>query len=140
MDTGSPWPGLTLGLKSGFCEPWPFSWAPGEGWGLLGLGGTRLTMPLLFGTAGFRLPLKLVLSATLTGTAIYQVCPAFAVPFASGPLSPTPKRGWLWPCSALQEPTTPTSCLWYLGNTAYPEGAVVTAGLTKSQCMSFGVT
>lgn len=27
-------------------------------------------------TTGFRLPLKLVLSATLTGTAIYQVCPA----------------------------------------------------------------
>lgn len=41
-------------------------------------------MSFFLGTAGFRLPLTLVLSATLTGTATYQVCPASAVPFASG--------------------------------------------------------
>ena len=59
---------------------------PGAGaWVVLGF-----TMPILLGTAGFRLPLKLVLSVTLTGTAIYQVCPASVVPFASGPLLPTP--------------------------------------------------
>lgn len=46
-----------------------------------------LTMTLLLGTAGFRLPLKLMLSATLTGTAIYQVCPASGVPL---PLDPCP--------------------------------------------------
>ncbi|XP_016066000.1 PREDICTED: stimulated by retinoic acid gene 6 protein homolog [Miniopterus natalensis] len=64
------WPGLG-GPES--YEPRPFSWAPGKVWELLGLVGARLTMPLFLGTAGFRLPLTLVLSATLTGTAIYQV-------------------------------------------------------------------
>lgn len=81
-DKGKPlfWPGLG---GPGSYESWPFSWVPGEVWELLGLGGARLTVPLFLGTAGFRLPLMLVLSATLTGTAIYQVCPA-SVPFASG--------------------------------------------------------
>ncbi|XP_032100697.1 receptor for retinol uptake STRA6 isoform X1 [Sapajus apella] len=62
-----PWPGLG---HPGSC--WPFFWAPWEGGGFPGLSGAILTL-LLLRTAGFRLPLKLVLSATLTGTAIYQV-------------------------------------------------------------------
>lgn len=37
---------------------------------------TLLSSCLLPGTVGFRLPLKLVISATLTGAATYQVCPA----------------------------------------------------------------
>nr|XP_009003479.1 receptor for retinol uptake STRA6 isoform X1 [Callithrix jacchus]XP_009003480.1 receptor for retinol uptake STRA6 isoform X1 [Callithrix jacchus]XP_009003481.1 receptor for retinol uptake STRA6 isoform X1 [Callithrix jacchus]XP_009003482.1 receptor for retinol uptake STRA6 isoform X1 [Callithrix jacchus]XP_017832236.1 receptor for retinol uptake STRA6 isoform X1 [Callithrix jacchus] len=64
---GRPWPGLG---HPGSC--WPFSWAPWEGGGLPGLSGAILTL-LLLRTTGFHLPLKLVLSATLTGTAIYQV-------------------------------------------------------------------
>ena len=86
-DKGKPLTGLG---GPGSCEPWSYSWVlwvgGGSGaWVVLGF-----TMPILLGTAGFRLPLKLVLSVTLTGTAIYQVCPASVVPFASGPLLPTP--------------------------------------------------
>lgn len=86
-DKGKPLTGLG---GPGSCDLWSYSWVlwAGEGsgaWVVLGF-----TMPLLLGTAGFRLPLKLVLSVTLTGTAIYQVCPASVMPFASGPLLPTP--------------------------------------------------
>lgn len=79
--------------------------------------GLGLTISLLLGTVGFRLPLMLVLSATLTGTAIYQVGPAPVVPFASGSLPPTAKRGTAWAqLSAPKAPTTVLSgCFWTSG-------------------------
>uniref|UniRef100_A0A8C9PK98 Receptor for retinol uptake STRA6 n=1 Tax=Spermophilus dauricus TaxID=99837 RepID=A0A8C9PK98_SPEDA len=64
---GRSWPGLG---GPGSCELRPFSWAPWEGWEQLVV---LFTIPLFLDSAGFRLPLKLVISATLTGTAIYQV-------------------------------------------------------------------
>lgn len=107
----SPWPSFG-GLGS--CTPWPFSWALWEGWGLPGLGGARLTASLPLVTAGFQLPVNLVLSATLTGTAIYQVHLAPAVPFASGPLPPTPKPGTAQAqvSSPKAPPTVLVSCFW----------------------------
>lgn len=107
----SPWPGLG-GLGS--CKSWPFFWALWEGWGLPGLSGAGLPTSLLLVTAGFRLPLKLVLSATLTGTAIYQVCPVPAVPFTSGPLLPTPKPGMAQAqlSSPKAQTTILSSCFW----------------------------
>ena len=74
----------------GSSEPWSYSWVLWAGGGSGAWVVLEFTIPLLLGTAGFRLPLKLVLSVTLTGTAIYQVCPASVMPFASGPLLPTP--------------------------------------------------
>lgn len=48
-----------------------------KGWGQRLAGSHFSPTCLLLVTVGFRLPLKLVISATLTGTATYQVCPTF---------------------------------------------------------------
>lgn len=111
---------------------------PWGGMGLRGLGGARLTIPLFLGTAGFRLPLKLVLSATLTGTAIYQVCPASAVPFASG----LPSLDASGPAHVSKSVTHSPAQLFLMfwGHWPTQRKEVLTlVGLTQSQSMSFGV-
>lgn len=136
-DKGKPlaWPGLG---GSGSCEPWFFSWAPGEGWGLRGLGSARLTIPPFLGTAGFRLPLKLVLSATLTGTAIYQVCPAPAVPVASAPPSLDASGPAHLSKSVTHNPVQRLLMSWGHWPTQRKE-VLTLIGLARSQSMRFGV-
>lgn len=96
-------------------------------------------MPFFLGTAGFRLPLTLVLSATLTGTAIYQVCPASAVPFASR----LPSLDGSGPAQLSKSVAHNPAQLLLMSWERWPtqrEKALALVGLTQSQSMSFGVT